>query len=66
MERKQITINETRMQMFKLHTAVIGSGAAGLNAASRLFDYGLEDVALFTEGLKKGTSRNHGSANRRF
>ena len=49
------------MQMLKLHTAVIGSGAAGLNAASRLYDYGVTDVAIFTEGLRKGTSRNTGS-----
>ncbi len=44
-----------------ISTVVIGSGAAGLNAASRLFQYGVKDIAILTEGLKCGTSRNTGS-----
>ena len=40
---------------------VIGSGAAGLNAADRLHAFGQRDIALITEGLEKGTSRNTGS-----
>ena len=40
---------------------VIGSGCAGFNAADTLFDCGMTDVILATEGIKMGTSRNTGS-----
>lgn len=43
------------------HAIVIGSGAAGFNAINRLFDHQVKDIALITEGLKMGTSRNTGS-----
>jgi len=45
----------------KVHTLVIGSGAAGLNAAIQLRKNGVEDVLILTEGLQKGTSINTGS-----
>jgi len=44
-----------------VHTLVIGSGAAGLNAAVQLKRRGIEDVLLVTEGLHMGTSINTGS-----
>jgi succinate dehydrogenase/fumarate reductase flavoprotein subunit len=44
-----------------VHTLVIGSGAAGLNAALQLRANGVEDVTIITEGLDKGTSINTGS-----
>ena len=47
--------------MEKFHTIVIGSGAAGLAAAVRLHALGVTDIAIFTEGLKMGTSINTGS-----
>jgi succinate dehydrogenase/fumarate reductase flavoprotein subunit len=40
---------------------VIGSGAAGLNAALQLHRQGVEDVVIVTEGLQHGTSINTGS-----
>jgi succinate dehydrogenase/fumarate reductase flavoprotein subunit len=43
------------------HTLVVGSGAAGLNAAVRLRAAGIEDVLIVTEGLRRGTSFNSGS-----
>lgn len=49
------------MQELKFHTVVVGSGAAGLNAADRLRQYGVGDIALITENRKAGTSRNTGS-----
>ncbi|HPN85351.1 MAG TPA: FAD-binding protein, partial [Victivallales bacterium] len=45
----------------KVHTLVIGSGAAGLNAAVQLHANGITDVLIVTEGLQKGTSINTGS-----
>ena len=44
-----------------VHTLVIGSGAAGLNAAVQLGRNGVKDVLIITEGLSKGTSINTGS-----
>lgn len=44
-----------------LNTLVIGSGAAGLNAAVRLHELGQADVAILTERWTNGASRNAGS-----
>jgi succinate dehydrogenase/fumarate reductase flavoprotein subunit len=41
--------------------AVIGSGAASLNAAVQLKRLGVDDVAIITEGAYLGTSANTGS-----
>lgn len=43
------------------HTLVIGTGCAGFNAADRLYDLGVRDIAIVTEGRFMGTSRNTGS-----
>lgn len=40
---------------------MVGSGAAGLNAAVQLRGSGIDDLAVLTEGLDKGTSINTGS-----
>lgn len=53
---KNSTVSVTRA-----HSLVIGSGAAGLNAAVQLRNQGIEDVLIITEGLKMGTSINTGS-----
>ncbi len=45
----------------KVHTLIIGSGAAGLNAAVQLHKKGITDILILTEGLNKGTSINTGS-----
>ena len=49
------------MSKLHLHTLVIGSGAAGLAAAVRLHALGITDLAVYTEGLRMGTSINTGS-----
>ena len=43
------------------HTLIIGTGCAGYNAADRLYDLGIRDIAIITEGRTIGTSRNTGS-----
>ncbi len=43
------------------HTLIIGTGCAGFNAADKLFDLGVTDIAIVTEGRYMGTSRNTGS-----
>ena len=49
------------LPLHRVHTLVIGSGAAGLNAAIQLQSNGIEDLAIVTEGLHMGTSINTGS-----
>ena len=44
-----------------VHTLVLGTGAAGLNAAIQLRERGIGDLALVSEGLDCGTSINTGS-----
>lgn len=55
-----VDINDQKLAVIALDTLVIGSGCAGFNAADTLFDLG-RSVAILTEGLKMGTSRNTGS-----
>ncbi len=43
------------------NTVIIGSGCAGYNAAARLYDLGVTDICVLTEGRLSGTSRNTGS-----
>lgn len=51
----------TEVPVCRVHTLVIGSGAAGLNAAVQLNRKGVQDVLIITEGLQMGTSINTGS-----
>lgn len=46
---------------YRVHTLVLGSGAAGLNSAVQLHKQGIEDILIVTEGLQMGTSINTGS-----
>lgn len=48
------------MKTYTFGALVIGTGAAGYNAAYRLKQLGV-DVAIVTEGIRCGTSRNTGS-----
>lgn len=62
MEISNLRISENlAVPLIKVHTLVIGSGAAGLNAAVRLHSAGAKDVLILSEGLDKGTSINTGS-----
>ncbi|QSX09652.1 FAD-binding protein [Alkalibacter rhizosphaerae] len=49
------------VEVISVNTVVVGSGAAGFNAADTLFQSGQKDVVLVTEHIKAGTSRNTGS-----
>jgi len=48
-------------EIFTYNTCIIGSGAAGLNCADTLYNLGQTDIAIITEGINMGTSRNTGS-----
>lgn len=52
---------ETPVRVYTVDAAIIGSGAAGLNCAHTLATLGCRDIAVVTEGLMMGTSRNTGS-----
>lgn len=45
----------------RLNTLIIGSGASGLAAAVFLHRLGVKDIAIYTDGLQRGTSLNAGS-----
>lgn len=49
------------MKQRTIRTVVVGSGCAGLNAADTLAMLGETDLALVTENMRSGTSRNTGS-----
>ena len=61
MQEQTIAIAEKTIHLTRVHTLVIGSGAAGLNAAVQLRANGVDDVLIISEGLDKGTSINTGS-----
>jgi succinate dehydrogenase/fumarate reductase flavoprotein subunit len=61
MRRTEVTVSGKRIPVHWVHTLVIGSGAAGLNAAVQLRTAGLRDILMLTEGLNMGTSINTGS-----
>lgn len=61
-QNAEISLNGRKITAPHYHfgTIVVGSGAAGLNAADILAAQGIS-AAVVTEGLKMGTSRNTGS-----
>lgn len=50
-----------RATLHSYDAIIIGSGCAGLNAADTLHGLGYTNIALVTEGMNMGTSRNTGS-----
>lgn len=51
--------NESKPRRYR--ALVIGTGCAGYNAADKLYDLGIREIAILTEGREMGTSRNTGS-----
>lgn len=58
---EHIIVNGKKIQAHTVHTLVVGSGAAGFNAALSLYEEGVRDIAIVCEGVNMGTSRNTGS-----
>lgn len=56
-----LSIGSSQIPLLRMHTLVVGSGAAGLNAAVQLHRHGIKDILIVTEGLDQGTSINTGS-----
>jgi len=61
MRKSEIEIDGIRFPLYSLNTLVVGSGAAGLNAAVSLDDFGQRDIAIVTSRWGGGTSANAGS-----
>ena len=61
MDNTFLIINGIPIPVISLDAAVIGSGCAGFNAADWLYDLGRKNIAILTEGINMGTSRNAGS-----
>ncbi len=56
-----ITIGGIEFPLYSVNTLIIGSGAASLNAAVNLVDFGQENIAIVTDNWGGGTSNNAGS-----
>jgi len=61
MKKREMTLAGKSFPVFEVETVIIGSGAASLNCADHLYDYGHTDIALVTEKIGGGTSNNTGS-----
>ncbi len=62
MEQERISISDkVSARVYTCGTAIVGSGAAGYNAADRLWQMGQRDILMVTEARMAGTSRNTGS-----
>ena len=61
MKKDKVIIKSLEIDVYSLNTLIVGSGAAGLNAADSLYTLGQKDIAILTEGIRMGTSRNTGS-----
>lgn len=61
MEKDILNINGIKVEAYSFNTVVVGSGAAAFGAADRLYNFGQKDIAMVTENINCGTSRNAGS-----
>lgn len=61
MERRVVSLNGYELQVCNVNTVVVGTGAAGYNAAYQLAKLGQKDVVVLSEDVNCGTSRNAGS-----
>ena len=61
MKKEYVSIKGVEFPLYQCHTLVIGSGAASLNCACHLVNFGIKDILIVTECLGGGTSNNAGS-----
>lgn len=61
MNSYKISIDNYEIPVYSYNTIIVGSGAAGLSAADKLYNFGQRDIAIVTENMLAGTSRNTGS-----
>lgn len=61
MEYTILSESDLTAKIYRCNTAIVGTGAAGYNAADRLWQEGQRDILIVTEDRLGGTSRNTGS-----
>ena len=61
MNQRFIEIDGKKIPTFEFDTVVVGTGAASLNCADHLYNYGHKNIAIITEKVGGGTSNNTGS-----
>ena len=61
MSEERFSAGGFQARLRRCNTVVVGTGAAGYNAADRLWQLGQKDVLIVTENRLGGTSRNTGS-----
>lgn len=61
MKKQLIQIENVTLPLYTCNTVIVGSGAAGYNAADTLYSLGQTDIVMVTNGINRGTSRNTGS-----
>lgn len=54
-------IGRYHVAVYEYNTVIVGTGAAGFNAADCLYSFGQKDIAILSEHVSAGTSRNTGS-----
>lgn len=53
--------SNSSLREMEIRTVVVGTGAAGYHAATRLKQFGEDDLVIISENINAGTSRNTGS-----
>ena len=61
MREQILKTEEISARLLSCNTVIVGTGAAGYNAADRLWELGQQDILIVTENRMAGTSRNTGS-----
>lgn len=62
MQKQRVTLEQgIDVDYFQCDAIIVGSGAAGLNCAERLYNAGIRDIAILTSNLFGGTSYQSGS-----
>jgi len=61
MKTSRVVVGGRAFPLHSLNTLVVGSGAAGLNAAVRLHEFGQTDIAILTSRFGSGASAESGS-----
>ena len=61
MQETAVVLGKYTIPVKTYDAVIVGTGCAGLNAADRLYHYGWHDIAIVTDHINGGTSRNTGS-----
>ena len=63
---EELTFDGVNIPVYTFDTVIVGSGAAGLSAAGALLFMGYNNIAVITESMKSGASKNPAENNRTY